>query len=243
MTWIIIPAYNEGQNLPGVVHGIASTLRDGYRVFIINDGSKDDTLQVVQALAKSYPVTLLDHVHNKGVAEAFRTGITAVIATAKKEDVVVIMEGDGTSDVKLLPEMVASIRAGADVVIASRYCGSGQYRNFPIKRLLLSKVANAVFRLLFPVVGVRDYSIFYRAYQAGVLQAAMRAHGEKFITVQTFFANIEILLNLRPWLSRVEEVALVYDYGQKKGKSGMKIWKNVRSYILFIVTHAFRSPA
>jgi dolichol-phosphate mannosyltransferase len=177
---------------------------------------------------------------NRGVAEAFRTGITYVAKEAADDDVVVIMEGDGTSSPELLPTMAEKIRGGADIVIASRYQHGGIYKDFPIKRYILSQGANIVFRLLFPMRGVRDYSIFYRAYRARCLKKALARHGQDFITVQTFFANIEILFRLRPFVKRVEEVPLVYDYGKKQGKSGMKIGKNLRSYILFIAKHGFR---
>lgn len=239
---IIIPAYNEAKNLPALLQDIAQVLqKEPYDIAIINDGSKDNTLEVAQGLSKQYPVTVLHHPVNRGVAEAFRTGITHMADKAAPYDVVVIMEGDGTSSPKVLPELARRVALGADIVIASRYETGGRYQKFPLKRLILSKSANIVFQLLFPVKGVKDYSIFYRAYRAEVLQRALSHYGEKFITVQTFFANIEILLNLRPFIQKVEEVPLVYDYGKKQGKSGMKIWKNLRSYLSFITQHAFRS--
>lgn len=242
MIRIIIPAYNEAKNLPSLLQDIAEALqKEPYEVAIINDGSKDNTLEVAHQLSRQYPVTVLDHHVNRGVAEAFRTGITYVAGKAAPSDVVVIMEGDGTSSPKILPLLARRVALGADIVIASRYETGGRYQKFPFKRLILSKGANIVFQLLFPVKGVKDYSIFYRAYRAEVLKRALSRYGEKFITVQTFFANIEILLNLRPFIQKVEEVPLVYDYGKKKGKSGMKIWKNLRSYLSFIAQHAFRN--
>lgn len=241
MIWIIIPAYNEGRNLRAVVAGIAATLRgQSYQVVIVNDGSTDDTKTVADELAQEYPVRLLRHKKNRGVAEAFRTGITYVAARTAGDDAIVIMEGDGTSSSGVLQEMIRRIQAGADLVIASRYRRGGGYRRFPLKRLILSWGANVVFQVLFPIGSVRDYSIFYRAYRARVLQQALARWREQLITVQTFFANIEILLKIRPYLERVEEVPMVYDYGKKQGKSGMKVWKNLRSYLYFIARHAFR---
>ncbi|MEK7557363.1 MAG: glycosyltransferase, partial [Patescibacteria group bacterium] len=228
MIHIVIPAYNEGKNLPALLQDIAKALaKEPYAAAIVNDGSKDNTVEVARGLAKQYPVTVLDHHVNRGVAEAFRTGIAHTSAKAAPNDVIVIMEGDGTSSPVVLPEMARRVRAGADIVIASRYEAGGKYQKFPLKRLILSKGANIVFQLLFPVKGVKDYSIFYRAYRAGILQEALAHYGDKFITVQTFFANIEILLNLRSFMRKVEEVPFVYDYGKKRGKSGMKIWKNL----------------
>jgi len=241
MIRLIIPAYNEGKNLPTVVPDIARALgNEQYELVVVNDGSADNTLAVANELAQRYPVTVLDHGVNRGVAEAFRTGLTHVIKKADPSDVVIIMEGDGTSSVELLPRLIERIKEGADIVIASRYQRGGRYLHFPLKRLILSRGANIVFRLLFPIRGVRDYSIFYRAYRAGSLQQALARHGAEFIVVKTFFANIEILFKTRPYTKRIEEIPLVYDYGKKKGKSGMKIGKNLRSYMSFIARNVLR---
>lgn len=242
MIYLIIPAYNEAKNLPSLIAGIARILTTGsYQAVIINDGSADTTLAVAQELAKTYPITVVDHGRNRGVAEAFRSGITHVTGQAEAADVAVIMEGDGTSSAELLPELSRKIAGGADLVIASRYQPGGRYKNFPMKRLVLSRGANIVFQLLFPIRHVRDYSIFYRAYRVGILQEALRRHGNQLITVQTFFANIELLLRVAPLCRRIEEIPLVYDYGKKQGKSGMKIGKNLRSYISFIIKNVGRS--
>lgn len=242
MIHIIIPAYNEAANLSAVVAGIHAVLRDEqFAITIVNDGSRDRTAAVADGLSRAYGVTVLHHAANRGVNEAFRTGITHVAGKAAPDDVIVIMEGDGTSSPELLPELAQRVSQGADIVIASRYQPGGHYRKFPVKRLILSRGANLVFQLLFPFQGVKDYSIFYRAYRARPLQAALTHYGQKFITFQTFFSNIEILFNLRPFIGRIEEIPFVYDYSRKQGQSSMKIWKNLRSYLFFIARHALPS--
>lgn len=242
MIRLLIPAYNEAKNLPALLERIAGVFgSDPYRITVVNDGSSDNTADVLAQLAPRYPLTILTHRPNQGVAVVFRTGFTAIVKEAADDDIVVLMEGDGTSSPELLPELVRHAQQGADVVIASRYQPGGGYLRFPWKRLLLSTGANLTFQILFPIAGVRDYSIFYRAYRVAPLRASMTAHGNRWITVNTFFANIEILLKLRPYIHRIEEVPLRYDYGQKQGKSGMKVWKNLRSYLVFIVRHALRS--
>lgn len=236
---IIIPCYNEAANLPRLVGDIASILpAESYRIYAVNDGSRDATLAVLRELATRFPITVLDHGVNKGVAAAFRTGFATVLRDAADNDVVALMEGDGTSTPSLLPEMIRRIRRGADVVIASRYRPGGGYRNFPLKRLILSKGANAVFRLFFPIAGATDYSIFYRAYTVPPLRAVTERLGDLFIESTTFLANAEILVKLRPYVRRVEEVPFLYDYGKKKGRTGMKVWKNLRSYLAFLARHA-----
>ncbi|MDP3685931.1 MAG: glycosyltransferase [bacterium] len=241
MMRIMIPAYNEAENLPALVDAIAKVLvAEPYRIYAINDGSADDTGAVLETLAQEHPLTVRTHQVNRGVAATFRTGFAVVLADAEDNDVVILMEGDGTSTPALLPKLRARIRNGADVVIASRYQSGGGYKRFPLKRLVLSRGANVIFRLLFPIPNVQDYTIFYRAYRVPPLRAAVHAYGERFIESTTFLANAEILLKLRPYLRHVEEVPLEYDYGKKRGKTGMKIWKNLRSYLVFIAQRGFR---
>jgi dolichol-phosphate mannosyltransferase len=243
MMRIIIPAYNEAKNVPAVVQEISQALGQmPYEIILVNDGSTDTTAAIAEELKLRFPIVVLSHPSNRGVAEVFRTGLTHTVEKSQAEDIIVIMEGDGTSDPQLLPELAQRIQDGADLVIASRYQPGGAYKHFPLKRLLLSRGANLVFRLLFPIKNVKDYSIFYRAYRAQCLKLAMAHYHQQFITVQTFFANIEILFHLQPFVKRIEEVPLVYDYGKKQGKSSMKIGKNLRSYLLFIAHHVFKSP-
>lgn len=241
MIHIVIPAYNEERNLPGLIRDIARTIpQKDYDITIVDDGSHDNTAFAAHRLSTQHPLSVLRHASNRGVAEAFRTGLTHVASTAAPSDVIIIMEGDGTSSPELIPVLARRISSGADIVIASRYQTGGAYRKFPLKRLILSKGANLVFQRAVPVPGVKDYSIFFRAYRAHPIQQALRHYGSHFITAKTFFANIEILMNLRPFISSIEEVPFIYDYSKKQGKSGMKIWKNLRSYIFFLARYALR---
>lgn len=239
MIRIIVPAYNEAKNLGRVCEAVAANVPETYQLYIVNDGSKDDTAAVATDLANKYPIRLLTHPQNKGVAEAFRTGFTAALKDSADTDFIFVMEGDATSDARLVPKMIAKMKNGADVVVASRYLPGGGYKDFPLKRLILSKGANIVFRVLFPMPGITDYSIFYRGYRVPPLKAAWEHYGSEMITADTFFSNCEILLKLRPYLKKVDEVPMLYDYGQKRGKSGMKIGKNLRSYLKFILNEIF----
>ena len=99
----------------------------------------------------------------------------------------------------------------------------------------LSRAANLMLRLFCRIRGVRDYTIFYRAYRAGPLRRALEAYGDRFTSVGGFACNAEMLLRLGPFIRRVREVPFIYDYGVKKGASSMSIGGNLRSYF-----HLFR---
>lgn len=229
---LVIPAYNEAKNLPSLFERIAAALGDasGYRIYAVNDGSSDDTAAVLAELKRSHPLHDLHHDGNKGIATTFLTGLRAALEGTGDDDCVVVLEGDGTSDPALIPAMRDALTGDCDVVIASRYVAGGKYLHFPLKRRILSFGANWLLRAVYRMPGVRDYTVFYRAYRAGPLKRALARYGDRLTSAGGFACNAEMLLRLRSFIRRAREVPLVYDYGLKNGKSSMKIGGNIQSY-------------
>ncbi|MGH7828678.1 MAG: glycosyltransferase [Candidatus Binatia bacterium] len=244
MIYVIVPAFNEAENLQSLIPALAESCKatsEEYGIWIINDGSRDTTGQIAGFLATRYPVRVFHHETNLGVGAVFRTAIHAVCKIARENDVMIVIEGDNSCDPRLIPGMVAKIRDGADVVIASRHSGGGGYRGFPLKRLILSYGANFLLRLLFPISGARDFTIFYRGYCARTLQAAVREYREKFIECGSFVANAEILVKLRALGITVSEIPLLYRYDLKKGKSKLPVAATLNEYVSFIICNVGRA--
>lgn len=232
MFHVILPAYNEGRGIRELVESIHQFCKDeDYRIIVVNDGSRDNTAQVVEELVEHHPITLVNHPTNQGPGAAFRTGLTVACREADVDDIAITLEADSTNDPALLLEMVRLIDEGYDIVTASRYKDGGGYEGFPLYRHLLSLSANTLYRLLFPLSGLRDYSIFYRAYRIGLLRRAFETYGTDFISRSGFEANTEIILKLRKFQPRASEVPLQYRYYLKKGRSSMRIIKTLRGFV------------
>ena len=230
-SYVIIPAYNEGPNLGTVLEQLrqlSSLLALG--VIVVNDGSRDNTLEVAENFRDKLDLEIVTHPVNLGVPMTFYDGLVAAAKRAEPADCIFIMEGDGTSDLKCMPEMARRIHDGDDVVVASRYIKGGGYLNFPWQRTAGSWVVNIVLSVFFHVRGITDYTIFYRAYRAEAVQKALAHYGSNYVTTKSFAANLEVLLRVLPFSTRFSEVPLLYDYGLKKSKSKMNVFKTLREY-------------
>ena len=115
----VIPAFNEARNLTTFIPQVLATFRglsDRMELIVVDDGSRDDTQTVMQALCTSHPeVVYLKLSRNFGKEPALTAGIDAT-----RGEVVVLMDADGQHPVSLVPEMLAKWRAGSDVVYAIR---------------------------------------------------------------------------------------------------------------------------
>ena len=115
----VVPAFNEARNLATVVPHILATLAtlsDRIELIVVDDGSRDDTTKVMQALCAAHPeVVYLKLSRNFGKEPALTAGIDAT-----RGDVVFLMDADGQHPVTLLPEMLHKWRQGSDVVYAVR---------------------------------------------------------------------------------------------------------------------------
>jgi len=240
-SYIIIPAFNEGPNLGAVLQQLrelASTMP--VTVIVVNDGSWDNTLQEAERFRNLLDLEIVTHLVNQGVPMTFYDGLVTAAARAQTGDCIFIIEGDGTSDLAVLPEMARRIYNGDDVVIASRYVRGGGYVNFPLQRVWGSNLVNIVLSAFFRIQGITDYTIFYRAYRADAVQRALKHYNPQFVTTKSFAANFEVLLRVLPFSSRYSEVPLVYDYGLKKSQSKMNPFKTLREYQGLIVKRLLR---
>lgn len=220
--FIIIPAYNEEQNIVQLLSNIENlNLCLAAKVILVDDGSKDRTQQVAGQFCNRIDMEIIVHPENLGIPRTFFDGLSAAGDQASDDDVIVIAEADNTSSLHLIPEMIDKIKSGSDIVVASRYIRGGRYKDFPLIRVIGSYIVNRVFKIFCGVKNINDYTIFFRAYRASVIKCALTEYKTQLITTKTFAANLEILLKFKKWAANCSEVPLIYDYSLKKGKSKM----------------------
>jgi dolichol-phosphate mannosyltransferase len=241
--WIILPAFNEAENLPPLLDGIAAIrpLRRACSIVVVNDGSRDGTAAVASGYGSRLQLRVLSHARNRGLARTIETGIRAALRDARADDVIVTMDADNTHTPILIPRLLRRIEEGADVVIASRYARGGREQGVPVMRRFLSHAIGCLLRLRFGLRGVRDYTSGYRAYRADVLRAAAARYGDRFIEADGFHVMAEILVKLRIFSPRIVEVPLDLRYDRKHGQSKFRLVPTVAGYLRLLARPAPRA--
>jgi dolichol-phosphate mannosyltransferase len=169
---VVVPTYNERENVPVLVGQLLDLGLPGLHVLVVDDSSPDGTGDVADKLAAELPeaVGVLHRTRKEGLGRAYVAGMTR--ALAEGADVVVQMDADLSHPVSVVPVMVETLRTtDAGVVLGSRYVpGGSTATDWPWHRKALSAWANfyvnAILRL-----GVRDATAGFKAWRASSLRA------------------------------------------------------------------------
>ena len=142
---VILPTYNERENVSVLVPRLLDILRDvPCEVIVVDDGSPDGTADAVREMgAANTRVRLVERPGKAGLASAVFAG-----AAEARGRFVAVMDADLSHDPDLLPEMLARAENGSDVVIGSRYVRGGAFAHQPLVRRLISRVLNTGVRVM-----------------------------------------------------------------------------------------------
>jgi dolichol-phosphate mannosyltransferase len=237
MHHFVVLAYNEEQNIHQLFSRllpVANGLPGGYRIIVVDDGSTDRTSSLVAGFAKTWPVQVERHEKNKGVAEGFRTGFRAALAQAGQGDTIFTMEADNSGEMSLIPLMAERVGGETGVVLASCYMRGGSVTGVPFLRRLMSRGINLFMRTAFPIEHCHTYSSFFRAYSFSALRLACDTYGEHFIESEGFTVAPEILFKLHRLGVAMDELPMQLRFGERSGKSKMKVVTTIIDYIRFL---------
>lgn len=228
---VVLPCYNEEKNLKPLIAAIGETVgrHMSYRIVAVDDGSIDNTGHLLRALSKEYPITVLEHEKNEGLASTLSDGLATAIGLSSRDDFIVTMDSDNTHDPRYIMDMVKFTNE-ADVVIGSRYAEGGGQMNVPVHRVLLSKVVNLLIQGL-TGVPARDATSGYRCFRVSVLRRAKKVFDDELVASKGFEVSLEILLKAFWCNASIKEVPILLDYGRKSGRSKMKLLPTIRRYL------------
>ncbi len=236
MIFVLLPCYNEEENLPDLLRAIRS-LGPGVSVVAVDDGSEDGTPGILEEAARRWGIVVLRHPRNLGLRDALLTLFGWAADNSAEDDLLVTMDADGTHDPGLIPGLAEACLGGADVAIASRYVRGGGQVGVPALRRALSRGLSHLARAILGLE-VRDVSSGYRCYRAGCVRLLMSQ--EDFPESRGFEIQLEILARLSRAGCRVIEVPAVVHYERKRGKSKLRVWRTVLSYARLLILLSLR---
>ncbi len=227
MIYVLLPTYNEEHSIEPLLLRIKNGMSKRnyqYSVVVYNDGSTDNTSEILKKNVYDIPLVIIGERENKGLGYAMNSLVNRVLELSTgDDDVAVVLDADNTHNPEHIFRMVDDISDGFDVVIASRFLRDSRTLGVPKYRNLLSIVASYLMKILFPIKGIRDYTCGYRAYRVGVLRDAKNIYGDALITERGFACMAELLIKLRRLGILAVEIPLVLKYNLKRGKSKMDV--------------------
>jgi len=180
-TLVIIPTYNERENLGRIITRLHAALPHTH-VLVVDDGSPDGTGDLADELAAADErIAVLHRTEKNGLGAAYIAGFRWGLEHGYT--VLVEMDADGSHAPEQLHLLLEKVDAGADLVLGSRYVPGGTVVNWPWHREVLSRGGNIYSRLALGV-SVQDITGGYRAYRREVLEKldldAIASHGYCF---------------------------------------------------------------
>ncbi len=197
LTLIIIPTYNERENLVPLAQAVHQQLPDAH-LLVVDDNSPDGTGQVAEALAAADPrVRVIHRAGKQGLGTAYVEGFR--YGLQRDYELFFEMDADFSHDPRYLPQMRTLAQQGADLVLGSRYTPGGGTENWGVGRKLISYGGSLYARTILGV-RVRDLTGGFKCFRRRVLETldlhAVRSEGYSFqveMTYRTIQAGFQVV--------------------------------------------------
>jgi dolichol-phosphate mannosyltransferase len=225
MISVIVPTFNESNNISSLVERISQSLKkEIYEIIVVDDNSPDGTYKIAVSLKKKYPVKAILRKDEKGLSSAVLRGFGEA-----KGDIWGVIDADLQHPPEKIPELIAEIRNGSDIVVGSRLVKGGGVELWPWYRRVVSFGARII---AIPLTDVRDTMSGFFFLKKEVIQGViLNPIGYKIL--------LEILVKGR--YKRVKEVPYMFmnrSFGQSKLSS--KVYAHYLMHVARLYKHKFR---
>jgi dolichol-phosphate mannosyltransferase len=214
---VVVPTYNERDNLPTLVGGVLA--HPGFSLLVVDDGSPDGTGRLADELAAAHPgrIEVMHRTGARGLGRSYIDGLRHALA-APGVDLICQMDADLSHDPSYLPAL-AEAAAANDLVIGSRYLHGISVVNWPLHRIMLSAFANRYIRFV-TRLSASDCTSGFRCWRREALSRlrldTMVSDGYAFL--------VEMLYEAAAHGCRIGEVPIIFverRQGQSKLSSGV----------------------
>lgn len=214
---VVVPTYNEKENVGALVEAIEAIYRPGLSLLFVDDSSPDGTADEVRKLAETRPwVRLLVRHGGRSFALSYQEGFKEAIAQLQPM-ILVGMDSDLQHPPSAIPALVGAIETGADVAVASRYVEGGRIVGWSLARRIVSTGANLYARWLLRLP-VKDCTSGFRAYNRPAAEEVASA----CLRTKRFEYQIATL-NLLKRDRKIVEVPYTF-MARRSGQSKFSVW-------------------
>jgi len=224
--WIIVPTYNERENVGPIADAILGAVPDAH-ILIVDDGSPDGTGELADAMASTNKaIAVLHRSAKQGLGRAYVAAFKDLLT--RDADIVVQMDADFSHPVRFLPSLLEPLRAGtADLVLGSRYVKGGQIPRWNFLRRFVSR-GGSVFSQIVLLMPYHDLTGGFKAWRSAALRQIdldrLHAGGYAFQIETTFRARLAG--------ARIVEVPITFEE-RRVGTSKMSM--NIFAEAFFLV--------
>ncbi len=206
---VILPTYNERENIPVIVPAIFSqgsqVSTHEIHVLVVDDNSPDGTREIVTELMRQYENLHLISGPKKGLGEAYKKGIAYAMQTLHP-DLILEMDADLQHDPALIPLFIHLTSYGFSLVIGSRFAPGGDTPNFSFRRRMMSLFGNWLIRFIGGLPRIHDCTSGYRCIRAELLQKCNLS----FLSTRGYSFQSSLLCELLRNGARVVEIPIIF---------------------------------
>ncbi len=238
---IIIPAYNESRRLrPTLDELLRFTEERGWdtEILVVNDGSRDDTAEIVRAYGKEHPhVLLVENPGNRGKGYSVRNGMLHA-----RGDICLFTDADLSSPIGEAQKLFDAIAGGADIAIGSRWLRADlQTERQPLYRQLFGRIYNLVLRV-FLGLNFADTQCGFKAFRREAVQRIFPLQ-----RIERWGFDPEILFLARRLGFRVKEVPVIWAHSEgtrlSPFRDGMRMFSEVLRIRWYSIAGAYTDAA
>ncbi len=229
---VILPTYCEAGNIESLIRDIEELKLD-LKIVVIDDSSPDGTADIVRKIQEEFGnIHLISRPGKFGLGTAITTGFKYMLKLRRTPDYVVTMDADYSHNPKDIPRLIQAAKRKNDLVIGSRYLKLGKVVGSPLRRRIISRVANI---LAATIVGARihDCTSGFRCYSGRYVKSVLdHLHSE------TYEIQIETLKQARLAGFKIEETPVIF-VDRKLGKSKLTR-AEFKGFLFYILRSTFR---
>jgi glycosyltransferase involved in cell wall biosynthesis len=202
----VIPAYNESARLGATLERVLAFVRAqewNAEVIVVNDGSRDDTAEIVRAMAAKVPaLRLVENPGNRGKGYSVRNGMLQA-----RGRVVLFSDADLSAPIEEAPKLLRALEAGADIAIGSRWLrAETQTQRQPLYRQFFGRIFNLLLRLTLGLQ-FKDTQCGFKAFKQAAVQALFPRQ-----KIERWGFDPEILYLARKFGFRVQEIPVIWGH-------------------------------